>query len=169
MSTFTSQQTLKALCGHLRRPLCHPLGRLPRRTLRLFSSNHVGSLPAPISGYDTIAQRFSSYSKPLNLIGIRFPSEPTYLGITDEILERDMSWLFGIEYLAMATEDDAERKVDEIYGYLHDNGRHLIVPCVVSNGKMACWVYFLVATVSSKTFLSKKVNAPTYVESILSC
>ena len=54
MSTLTSQQTFKVLCSHLRRPL------------RPFS-NHVGSLQAPFSGYDTLTRRSSSHPGPLKL------------------------------------------------------------------------------------------------------
>jgi hypothetical protein len=63
MSTFTSQQTFKVLCSHLRRPLHHPLCH----PLRPFSSNYVSSLQAPFSGYNTLARRFSSYPSPLKL------------------------------------------------------------------------------------------------------
>ena len=156
ISTLTSQQTLKALCSHLRRPR-HPLGRPPQ----IMSA---GSKPQ-ISGYDTLAQRFSSYSKPLSLTDHHGLG---HLGFTEEIVEAEFSWIFGIEHLARATEDDAERKVDELYGYLYA-GRRLIVPCVISNGKMACWVYCIVDPKAHSNYLSAKVNASTFAENILSC
>jgi len=78
-------------------------------------------------------------------------------------METEISWIFGIEYLARATEDDAERKVDELYGYLYAR-RRLIVPCVISNGKMAYWVHCIVVPGDRDNYLSKKVNAPTYAE-----
>ena len=75
----------------------------------------------------------------------------------------------SIDYLAKATEDGAKREVDAINGYLYGEGRRAMVPCVVSNGNKAYWVHFLVDTGAPVTFLSEKVNAPTYAESILSC
>lgn len=168
MSTL-SQQTFKALCSHLRRPSRHPLRRPPRHPLRLFSSNHVGRLQASISGYDTLAQRFSSYSKPLSFTDIEGFDHPGNMGPTEREMETEISWIFGIEYLARATEDDAERKVDELYGYLCTWRRRLIVPCVISNGKMACWVHCIVIPGAHRYCLSKKANAPTYAENILSC
>ena len=113
MSTL-SQQTFKALCNHLRRPSRHPL--------RLFSSNHVGSLQAPISGYDTLAQRVSSYSRPLSSTDRQGLDHISNVGLTERIMETEISWILGIEYLKRATEDDAERKVDELYGYLYAGG-----------------------------------------------
>lgn len=84
-------------------------------------------------------------------------------------METEISGIFGIEYLARATEDDAERKVDELYGYLCTWRRRLIVPCVISNGKMSYWVHCVVIPGTDGNYLSKKVNAPTYAENILSC
>ena len=194
MSTLTSQRTFKALCGHLRRPLCRPLCRPPRRTLRPFSSNHAGSLQAPISGYDTLARRFSSYPKPLNLFAL--PSWQKAVGsgeyvdihdlgdisdlklnnydvlvtdINEKTLRTEISKVFGIDYLGKATEDDAKREVDAINGYLYGDGRRPMVPCVVSKGNKARWVHFLVDTGAPGTFLSEKVNTPTYIEGMLSC
>jgi hypothetical protein len=190
MSAFTSQQTFKALCSHLRRPLC----RLPRRTLRSLSSNHAGSLQAPFFGYDTLARRFSSYPKPLNLFAVpswqKATNSSEYVDIhelhdiidlgpinyddpipdiNEKTLRTEISQVFGIDYLAKATEDDAKREIDAIEGYLYGDGRRAMVPCVVGHGNKAYWVHFIVATGAPATFLSEKVNAPTHAESILSC
>ena len=93
---------------------------------------------APISGYDTLAERFSSYSKPLSFTDMQGFDHHGNVGPTEREMETEVSWIFGIEYLARATEDDAERKIDELYGHLDNGRRRLIVPCVISNGKMAC-------------------------------
>ena len=89
--------------------------------------------------------------------------------VNEKTLQTEISRVFGIDYLAEATEDDAMREVDAIDGYLYGDGRRAMVPCVVSNGDgdKAYWVHFLVSTGSPATFISKKVNAPTYAESIL--
>jgi hypothetical protein len=194
MSTPTSQQTFKALCSHLRRPLRRPLCRPPRRTLRPFSSDHVGSLQAPISRYDALAQRFSSYPKPLNLFALPSWQKATgsrehvdihdlsnisdlelnnydvlVTGINEKTLRTEISKVFGIDYLAKATGDEVKREVDVINGYLYGDGLCAMVPCVVSNDNKAYWVHFLVDTGAPGTFLSEKVNTPTYIESMLSC
>ena len=194
MSTLTSQQTFKVLCSHLRRPLCHPLRRPPRRTLHPFSSNHVGSLQAPFSGYDTLARPFSSYPNPLKLSALGSWQKATdsseYIDIHDlrsisglalngydvlitdiseNTLRTEISKSFGIDYLAKATEHDAKREIDTIDGYLYGEGYRAMVPCVVSSRNKAYWVHFFVDTGAPATFLSEKVNAPTYAESILSC
>jgi hypothetical protein len=83
-------------------------------------------------------------------------------------METKRSWMFDIEHLARATEEDAERKVDELYGILDARGC-LTVPCVISNGKMACWVHCNVHPGADGNYLSEKVNAPSYAETILSC
>ena len=193
MSTLTSQQTFKVLCGHLRRPLRHPPRRPPRRPLRPFS-NHLGSLQAPISGYDTLARRFSAYPSLLKLSAQgswqKVTDSSEYVDIHDlyniseleldnydvlikdineDTLRTDISKAFGIAYLTKATEDDVKRKIDAINGYLYGEGRRAIVPCDVNNGDKAYWVYFLVDAGAPVSFLSEKVNAPTYAESILSC
>ena len=189
ISTLTSQLTFKVLRSHLRRPLCHPLchpfRRSPRPTPRPFSSNYVGSLQATFSGYDTLARRFSSYPQPLNLFALPSWQKATdykeYVDIHDlsdisdlelsnydvlitdlneKTLRSEISKVFGIDYLAKATEDDAKREVDAINGYLYGDGRRPMVPCVVSNGNKAYWVHFLVGTGAPGTFVSKKVNAP---------
>jgi hypothetical protein len=62
--------------------------------------------------------------------------------IDEETLRNEISRLFGIDYLAKATEDDARRDIDAINGYLYGEGRRAMVPCVVSNGNKAHWVHF---------------------------
>jgi hypothetical protein len=151
ISTLTSQQTFKALCSHLCRPP------------QIMSA----ACKAPISGYDTLAQRFSSYSKPLSFTDMQGFDHDSNVGPTEREMETEISWIFGIEYLARATEDDAERKIDELYGHLDNGRRRLIVPCVISNGKMACWVHCIVIPGAHGNYLSKKVNAPIYAENIL--
>jgi len=89
--------------------------------------------------------------------------------VNEETLRTEISKVFGIDYLAKATEDDAKREVDVMNGYLYGEGRHAMFPCVVSNGNKAYWVHFIVDIGAPTTFLSKKVNAPTYAQSILSC
>jgi hypothetical protein len=166
MLTLTSQQTFKSRCSHLRcplrcplrRPLRHPLRRPPRRAIRPFSSNHVGSLQALISGYDTLARRSSSYPKPLNLFALPSWQKATgsreyvdihdlsnidnlrlnnydvlVTGINEKTLRTEISKVFGIDYLAKAARDDVKREVDVINGYLYGDGRCAMVPCVVSN------------------------------------
>jgi hypothetical protein len=165
ISTLTSQQTFKALCSHLPRPPRHPLRRPLRRPPQIMSA---ASQP-PISGYDALAQRFSSYSKPPDYTDIQRLGHNYNVGPTEREMETEISWIFGIEYLARATEDDAERKVDKLYGYMNTERRRLIVPCVISNGKMACWVHCIVIPGAYGNYLSGKVNAPTYAENILSC
>ena len=128
----------------------------------------VASKPS-ISGYDTLAQRFSSYSEPLNLADIRGPEPIGPVRLRERELEHEISWIFDIGYLARATEDDAKRKVDTLYGYLYARKRYVIVPCVISNGEMACWVHCVLTSGIRGNYLSKKVNAPTYAENILSC
>ena len=194
MSTLTSQQAFKVLCSHLRRPLCRPLRRPLRRTLHPFSSNHVGSLPAPFSGYGTLARPFSSCSDPLKLSALGSWQKATdsseYVDIHDlqsisglalngydilitdineNTLRTEISKGFGIDYLAKATEHDAKREIDAIDGYLYGEGYRAMVPCVASSRNKAYWVHFLVDTSAPATFLSEKVNASTYAESILSC
>ena len=181
MSTLTSQQTFKVLCSHLSHPLRHPLRHLPRRPLRPSSSNHVGSLQAPFSGYDT--RRFSSYPSPLKLSALVSRQKATdsseYVDIHDlrsisglelynydvlitdvneNALRTDVSKFFGIDYLAKATEDDVKRKVDVINGFLYGEGRRAMVPFVVNRGDHAYWVHFIVDTGAPVTFLSEKVN-----------
>jgi hypothetical protein len=137
---------------------------------------------------------FSSYPKSLNLFALGSRQKATHshgyvdihdprdisdlelnnydvliTDISENTLRTEISRVFGIDYLAKATEDDAKREVDAINGYLYGDGRRAMVPCVVSNGNKAYWVHFLVRTGAPATFLSKKVNAPTYAESILSC
>jgi hypothetical protein len=114
ISILTSQQTFKALCSHLRRP--------PRHSLRRPPQIRSAACKPPISGYDTLARRFSSYSKPLSLTDIRGLVDISYMGITEREMETEISWIFGTEYLARATEDDAERKVDKLYGLLDAGG-----------------------------------------------
>jgi hypothetical protein len=89
--------------------------------------------------------------------------------MNEKTLRTEISKVFGIDYLAKATEDDVKREVDVINGYLYGDGRRAMVPCVVSNGNKACWVHFIVETGAPGTFLSEKVNTPTYIESMLSC
>jgi hypothetical protein len=190
MSTLTSQQTFKALCSDLCRPLRHPFRRPP---LRPFSSNRAGSLQAPCSGYDALARCFSAYPKPVNLFALKSWQKATnsseYVDIhelrdisnlelnnydvlitdvTEKTLRTEISKVFGIDYLAKATEEDAKREVDAINGCLYGDGRRAMVPCVVSNGNKAYWVHFFVDTGAPTTFLSEKVNAPTFAESIFS-
>lgn len=86
--------------------------------------------------------------------------------ITEIEMETEISLIFGIEHLAVATKDDAQRKVDEINGYFYGRRGHLKVPCIVIYGKLACWVYFIVIPSAYVNFLSKKVNAPIYAESM---
>jgi hypothetical protein len=183
MSTLTSRQTFKALCSHLR----HPLLRPPRP-----SPYHVGSLQVPFSespSYDGLARRFSSYPNPVNLSALsswqKAADSCGYVDIHDicdvsdlelnnydvlvtdinkKTLRTEASKVFGIDYLAKATEDDAKREVDVITGYLYGEGRRAMVPCVVSNGNKAYWVHFLVGTSAPATFLSEKVHTPTDAE-----
>ena len=89
--------------------------------------------------------------------------------INEKTLRTEISQVFGIDYLAKASEDDAKREIDAIDGYLCSDGGRAMVPCVVSNGNNAYWVHFIMATGAPATFLSEKVNAPTHAESILSC
>jgi hypothetical protein len=180
----------------LRHPLRRPLRRPLRCSPRPFS-NHLGSLQVPFSespGYYTLARHFSSYSNPLKLIALsswqnaRDSSDFVDIhdirdisdlelnkydvlitDIDEKTLRGEISQLFGIEYLAKATEEDARRDIDTINGYLYGEWRRAIVPCVVSNGNKAYWVHFVVDTGAPITFLSEKVHAPTYAESILSC
>jgi hypothetical protein len=163
MSTLTSQQTLRALCGHLYRPLRHPLRRPLRRP--------TGSVQAPFSGYDTLTQHFSPKATDsngyvdihdldnagdleLNNYDVRITD------INERTLRTEISKALGIDYLAKATEADAKREIDAISGYLYGEGHRAMVPCVVSNGNKAYWVHFLVDTGAPITFLSEKVNPP---------
>jgi hypothetical protein len=133
MATIISRQTFKALCN----PLLRPLHRFPGKTPRLFSSHHKRSMEVPFSGppsYDTLARRFSSYPTPVNLYAlqswqkVKGPSEYVDIhelrdisdldpkafdvlitDVNEEILQTEISKVFGIDYLAKATEDDAKR------------------------------------------------------------
>ncbi|KIX03490.1 uncharacterized protein Z518_07043 [Rhinocladiella mackenziei CBS 650.93] len=182
MSTLASQRTFKAVWSLLHHPLRHPLGHAPLNLLRAFS-NQAGILQTPCSGYDILAQRFSSYPNPVNLyalpswkktahpggyVDIHDPGEISDLkvnnydvlitDITENTLRTEISNVFGIDYLAKATENDAKRKIDIVSGYLYGEARRAMVPCVVHNGENdeGYWVHFLVDTGSPATFLSKK-------------
>jgi hypothetical protein len=89
--------------------------------------------------------------------------------INENTLQTEVSKVFGMDYLANASEGDAKREVDTIDGYLYGEARRAMVPCVVGNGDKAYWVHFIVDTLSPWTFVSEKVNNLTYTEIILSC
>ena len=89
--------------------------------------------------------------------------------IDEKVLRNEVSRLFGIDYLAKATEDDAKRDINAVNGYLYGQARRLIVPFVVRNGDESYWVHFIVDIGAPVSFLSEKVHAPTYIESMLSC
>jgi hypothetical protein len=89
--------------------------------------------------------------------------------VNEKTLQTEVSKVFGIDYLAKASEDDAKRVVDTIDGYLYGEGRRAMVPCVIRNGDKAYWVHFLVGNGSPWTFVSENVNNLTYTEIILSC
>jgi len=180
MSTLISRQGFNALVNSFRRP------PRPRNTTRLFS-HRVGDTEVPISeppspSYGALARRFSSYPAPLNHHAVKSWQKAGNSGgyvdvhelcdisdidpnkfdvlitdVNEKTLRTEVSKVFGIDYLAKATEEDAKRKVDVISGYLYGDGRRPMVPCVVSNADKAYWVHFIVDTGSPATFLSEKV------------
>jgi hypothetical protein len=83
------------------------------------------------------------------------------------LLKTEISKIFGIDYFAEATENDAKREVDVVDGYLYGEGRLAMVPLVVSNRSKAYWVYFIVDGGAPATYLSKKVSTLIYAMSML--
>ncbi len=188
MFRLPNRQTFKALHSPLRgplrsprhSPLCSPL----HYPLRLSSSR---AMQVPFSGpptYDTVAQRFSSYPNPLAFFARKRQEEARDRGefvdihdiggvdpkdfdvlitdIDDEKLRSEIAEVMGIQYLAKATEADANTVVEIGRGYIFGRNIRTIFPCVVSHDGKAHWVFFIVASGVPLTYLSVQVSAPTY-------
>lgn len=194
MSRLVSQQAFKALRYSIHRSRRNTL-YLPFRYLlgspRAFS--HQGDSSGTLySGHNTIARRFSSYPNPVNFYAVPSLEKTAHPGgfveihdpreisnpevnkydvlvsdISEDILRTEVPHVFGVDYLAEATVDDA-KKVDVTDGYLYGDGRRAMAPCVVHNGEndKAYWVHFFVDPGSPATFLSEKVNFLACTESI---
>jgi hypothetical protein len=174
MFRLPSRQTFKALWSPLRYPL------------RL-STRHVHTVQIPYTGppsYDTIARRFSSHPNPLAFFIRKTKQEAIDRGefidihdvggvdpkdydvlITDidsEKLRSKIAEFIGIQYLAKATEADANNVVEVGYGIVYGPKYHTIYPCVVSRNGKSHWVFFIVDTGDPLTYLSAQVSAPAY-------
>ncbi|KIX01840.1 uncharacterized protein Z518_09567 [Rhinocladiella mackenziei CBS 650.93] len=157
MSKIAGQQSFRALCSRLRRPL---LSHRPHRTLRPFSS-----YPNPVNlfavGSWEKAARSGEYVDVHDLNEITDLEVNNYdvpiADLNDQKLRTEISKVLGIDYLAEAAEDDARREVGAIDGYLYGDARRPMVPCVVCNGGKPYWVHFFVRAGAPVTYLSKRV------------
>jgi hypothetical protein len=78
--------------------------------------------------------------------------------MNNETLESEISELVGIPYLKEATKDEADKVAEEIRGFTYGFRRHQILPCVVSIGDMARWVFFIVDSGAPTTYISTQVS-----------
>ena len=180
MFRLPNQQTFKALRTSLRSPLRSPL----YYPLRLSSSR---AMQVPFSGpptYDTVARRFSSYPNPLGFFARKHQEEARDRGefvdihdiggidpkdfdvlITDidnKKLRSEVAEVVGIQYLAKATEAEANKVVDIGHAYIFGHNSCTIFPCVVSYAGKSHWVFFIVDSGAPLTYLSAEVSTPTY-------
>ena len=65
----------------------------------------------------------------------------------------------GIPYLSEATEDEANEKVKVGIGYIYGLKKRTLVPFVVKHREEIRWVFFVVDSGASVTYLSKQVGA----------
>lgn len=184
MFRLPNRQTFKALHSPLRSPLRSPPRSPLRYPLRLSSSRVI---QVPFSGpptYDTIARRFSSYPNLPAFFARKHQEEARDRGefvdihdiggidpkdfdvlitdINDEKLRSEIAEVVGIQYLAKATEADANTMVEIGRGYIFGRNVRTIFPCVVSHKGKAHWVFFIVDSGAPLTYLSVQVSAPTY-------
>lgn len=80
-------------------------------------------------------------------------------GIDHKVLETTIAKKLGIPYLSKATKSQAEEVVLVANGYIHPEGLKPIIPLVVSHAGEARWVFFLIDTAASVTYLSDQVSA----------
>lgn len=79
--------------------------------------------------------------------------------IDHKALETTIAKRLGIPYLSKATKSQAKEVVSVANGYIHLEGLKPIIPLVVSHGGEACWIFFLIDTAASATYLSGQVSA----------
>jgi hypothetical protein len=142
-------------------------------------------MSVPFSGpptYDTIARRFSSYPNPLAFFvhkrqqeardcgefidirdvgGVDPKDFDVFTDVNDEKLRSEISEAVGIQYLAKATEADANKVLAIGQGVVYGKKLRTIFPCVVRNKDKAHWVFFVLVTGAPLTYLSAQVSAPT--------
>jgi hypothetical protein len=189
MLRLQSQQALQAhrslFHSPIRSPLCNPL--------QLSASRHFhnNTVQAPFCGppsYDTINRRFSSQPNPAHFYAAKRSQEARERGdfadihdatgvgpgdydvlitdVTDKKLRTEFSELIGIEYLAKATEAEANKTFDIGKAIIFGPFRRTIFPCVVNHEDNAHWVFFLVDNSSPGTYLSQAVSMITCRENI---
>jgi hypothetical protein len=134
--------------------------------------------------YDTIRRRFSSQPNLVEFYAAKSSQEARERGdfvdihdaagvgpeghdvlitdVTDEKLRTELSAIMGIEYLAKATEAEANRVPDMGEAIIFGSCNRTIFPCVVSHKYKAHWVFFLLDSGSPTTYLSEAVSALTY-------
>ncbi len=143
-------------------------------------------MSVPFSGpptYDTIARRFSSHPNPLAFFAHKRQQEARDRGefidihdvggvdpedfdvlitdVNDEKLRSEIAEAVGIQYLAKATEADANKVLEIGQGVIYGKKLRTIFPCVVRNKDKAHWVFFVLDTCAPLTYLSAQVSAPT--------
>lgn len=133
--------------------------------------------------YDIIARNLASYPVHLNIIADKKRQQARHeefvdihdidaikpedydvliTDVDEGKLQSEIAEGLGINYLGVATGDDAATKAEYIDGYLYGYRRQPVLPCVVRNGNQACWVIFIVDTGAPATYLSPHVSDPTY-------
>lgn len=177
MFRLPNRQTFKALYSPLlRTPLRSPL----HYHFRLTSTR---AIQVPFSGpptYDTVARRFSSYPNPLAFYAQKRQEDARDRGefvdihdiggidpkdfdvlitdIDEEKLRSEIAEVMGIQFLAKATEEDANTVVEIGHGYIFGRNVRTIFPCVVSHDGKAHWVFFIVDSGAPLTYLSVQTS-----------
>jgi len=185
MTRLPNQRALKAPIRYLfRNPFRNSLRNSPAGRTQ---ARYLHDASAPFSGppsYATLAQRFSSSNRSpasffaqkkakenrergtfVDIHDIGGPDPKEYDVLLTDIdygkLSSEISKLVGIPYLKEATREEANKEVEKVHGFAYGKKSRLILPCTVSIGDTARWVFFIVDSGAPITYLSTQASFHT--------
>lgn len=77
--------------------------------------------------------------------------------IDNKALENEISDRVGIQYLKEATNDEANKVLDSVPGFVYGRKYRMILPCVLRIEDKARWVFFVVDSGAPLTYISAQV------------